>query len=285
MRITRCSSDAFSSVFARNSYLWLFILTLGILSPESQAREKDIIHPLCFEPFASLEKATQSSGKKTINLDDCLNKYIKYPFKEPAPWQALFEKNDQPKDNNEIDLPTLSSYKFIGQMENQQVLMSYSANYGGSGTFSHAFLVDGISLQKQVPNNNTLTQTLFVEGGDRCFGSIEQLSIVSPQMFKVRRKMTPRALVGYGMGADYAERVTKGLSDCALCCIGSYEEQVDLKGNKELVNVILLPREMRETDTEQERCLNRLTKADTHTDIISKENLKTLQQNYIDRCL
>ena len=281
MRITRCPS---SSLSMRNPLLWLFILFLGIL-PESQAKERDIIHPLCFEPFASLEKATQSSGQKTINLDSCLNKYIKYPFKEPAPWQAVFEKNDQPKDNSETGLPTYSSYKLIGQMENQQVLMSYSANYGGSGIFSHAFLVEGISLEKQVPNTNILTQTLFVEGGDRCFGSIEQLSIISPQKFEIRRKITPSALVGYGMNANYAQKVTKGLSDCALCCVGSFVEQVDTKGNRELVNVILLPREMRETDTEQERCLNRLTKADTHTDIFTKESLKTLQQDYIDQCL
>ncbi len=264
---------------------WLLITALGILSPEVQAKERDIIHPLCFEPFASLGKSAQSSNQKTINLDDCLNKYIKYPFKEPAPWQAVFKKNDQPKDNSETGLPTYAGYKLIGQMENQQVLMSYVASYGGSGTFSHAFLVDGISLQKQVPNNNKLTQTLFVEGGDRCFGSIEQLSIISPQKFEVRRKITASALIGYGMDASYAEKVTKGLSDCALCCIGSYVEQVDTKGNKELVSILLYPREKRETDTEQERCLNRLTKADTHTDIITKENLKTLQQDYIDQCL
>lgn len=276
MRTTRCSSYALST---------LLILFLVAPCLKSRASERDIIHPLCFEPFASLGKTSHSPGKKTIKLNDCLNKYIKYPFKKPAPWQAVFEKNDQPKDNSEADLPTYSSYQLIGEMENRQVLMSYSAAYGGSGTFSHAFLVDGISLQNQVPDKNTLTQTLYIEGGDRCFGSIEHLSIISPQRFEIRRKVTPSALIGFGMEADYAQRVTKGLPDCALCCIGSLVEQVDMKGNRELMNIILLPRELRETDTAQERCLNRLTKADTHTDIFTKENLKTLQQNYIDECL
>ncbi|WP_448218848.1 hypothetical protein [Endozoicomonas sp. 2B-B] len=275
MRTTRYSSYALST---------LFILFLATLCLKSQAGERDIIHPLCFEPFANLEAGSQSSGKKTIDLNDCMNKYLSYPFKQPTPWQAVFEKNDQPEYNSETGLPTYSSYTLIGQMENQQVLMSYSVSYGGSGTFSHAFLVEGISLQKQVPNNTTLTQTLLVEGGDRCFGSIEHLSIISPQKFEIRRKVTPSALVGYGMKADYAQRMTKGLPDCALCCIGSLVEQVDMKGNRELVNVILLPRELRETATKQERCLNRLTKADIHTDIFTKEDFVTLQQNYIKEC-
>jgi hypothetical protein len=185
-----------------------------------------------FQRLASSGSWRQRKAGKPDDESDCLNKYIKYPFKQPTDWQAVFESNNQPKSNNESGLPDFARYKLIGQMENQQVLMSYSANYGGSGTFSHAFLVQGISLEKQVPNKKTLTQTLAIEGGDRCFGSIEKLSIISPSHFEVRRKLTPAALVSFGKEAQYSLKINKGLSDCALCCIGSYVEKIDTTGEK-----------------------------------------------------
>lgn len=86
MRTTRCSS----------TFVTLFIL-LGSLCLKSQANEREIIHPLCFEPFTGLGKTSQSSGNKTINLNNCQNKYIKYPFKQPTAWQAVFEKMINPK--------------------------------------------------------------------------------------------------------------------------------------------------------------------------------------------
>lgn len=258
-------------------------LTLMLSALSSLALAGETIHPLCFEPFTDLKK---SGGKSpVVNLASCQQEYIKYPFDQVTPWQSLFNKRKPGESNKAIDLPERAEYQIIGQMQDQQTLVSYKVNYGGSGTFTHAFLVKGISLSPKKAHDKQLEKVLDIEGGDRCFGSIEQLSIISPDHFEIRRNITPSALISYGSDASASIKITKGLSDCALCCIGHFTERVNLKGEKELTGVTLLPRELRTTDTPQERCLNRLTKADTHTIQLSKEALKELQSNYVSQCI
>ena len=237
------------------------------------------VNPLCLDRLLSLDSKA-SPGK--IDLDDCQERFAKYTFAQPTPWQAIYKKNDQVKTLNFEEFPDHARYEIIGQMQNNQVLLSYAANYGGSGTFTHAYLVRGISLDNN--HESELTQMLAIEGGDRCFGSIEKLDIVAPDTFEIRRKMTTAALVGYGMPAVKAAKNVKGLPDCALCCIGSYTERVTTKGKSELTSVTLYPRQLRSSSSAKERCLNTLTRADTHTVVLSAEKLKELQNQFLEQC-
>ncbi|MRI31636.1 hypothetical protein EOPP23_01335 [Endozoicomonas sp. OPT23] len=245
----------------------------------SSAPLSSSINPLCLDRLLSLD-SKMSPGK--IDLDDCQERFAEYSFSQNTPWQATYEKNNQVKTKNFEELPDYAQYEIIGQMQNSQVLLSYSANYGGSGTFNHAYLVQGLSLDNN--HDSELTQTLAIEGGDRCFGSIEKLDIIAPGTFEIRRRTTASALIGYGLSAEKAAKVTKGLSDCALCCIGNYTERATLKGKRELTSVTLFPKQSRSSDSAKDRCLNQLTMADSHTVLMTKENLKELQEKFIREC-
>lgn len=270
-------------------FLPLFLLLSACLSQADSSSPKtprlpdntpsSAINPLCLDRLLSLNSKF-SPGK--IDLDDCQERFSEYVFTQPSPWQAVYKKNDQVKIKNFEELPDYSRYEIIGQMQNNQVLISYTANYSGSGTFNHAYLVQGISLDNN--HDSELTQTVAIEGGDRCFGSIEKLSIIAPNQFEVRRKMTVSALISYGLPAEKAAKITKGLPDCALCCIGSFTERVTVTGKRKLTSATLYPKQSRSSDSAKERCLNQLTEADRHTVLLNAEEMKNLQSKFIEEC-
>ena len=234
------------------------------------------VHPLCFEPFTDL---SGESSRKSIDLPACQKQYADQPYTQKTPWQGSFEAAEAVS----IETPDFAQYEIIGQLQDQQVLVNYKANYGGTGVFSYGFLIEGLSLDKS-PNQKNLTHSLTLGSGDRCSGGIEGMAVIAPDKVAVSQSITPAALIN--LGREKPEPgIEEGLADCAICCVGSYTRHVDLQGKSELVEVSLNTRTLATFDSPQVKCLNRLLGADNNTIQLFPKALEELQATYREQCV
>ena len=243
------------------------------------------IHPLCIEKMEPLHSSA-SENAASVDLESCTDKYQKYPFTKKGKWQAVWNRNEMKAQPVGESLPVYSSYNLIGELENSQVLLHQVVNYGGSGTFTNAMLIKGISLADSRPHSSSLEVTGSIPGGDRCMGGINELSITSPDTVLVSRKITTAELVRYGQNKANAHTVSAGLPDCAICCIGTAQESWSLSGKYELTGISLAPRERSNGESRKTKCLYDLLRGEDDVRLeLTKSELVALQQEYISQCL
>lgn len=274
MRITRFYSAAL-----------LFFLTPAALA--------DTLHPLCLDSFAELGK---NSIMTSLDLRACQKKYEHLHVEQKSPWLVSFNAASRVTDSEEDILPAFAAYNIIGQMENEQVLVNYAVNYGGSGTFTFGFLFKGLDLDnyprlddalagKKRSANLELVQRF--NGGDRCLGGITDMRIEAPDKISITRNMTPYELVVLGINKKKQEKSYGDLPDCALCCIGESTEIIDLNGQSELIEIRLNGSRMEQGKdrSKQQTCLSGLVSAEGKNLVLSRKELENLQANYVKKCM
>ncbi|MCL6268444.1 hypothetical protein M3P05_00575 [Sansalvadorimonas sp. 2012CJ34-2] len=243
------------------------------------------IHPLCIEEMIPLHSPA-SEKSASVDLKACSEKYKSYPFSKEGHWQAVWSKSQMKEEPEDESIPVYSSYSLIGGMENNQVLLQQVVNYGGSGTFTFAMLVEGISLSQNQQHAKTLKMRNSFPGGDRCLGGIHDLTITSPNSVTVSRNITTAELMRYGQSKKAAQSISAGLPDCAICCIGTAQENWTLDGKTKLVSVSLAPRERSNGESRKTKCLYDLLRGEDDVRLeLTKEDLASLQQEYINQCL
>ncbi len=251
-------------------YLLFFITSLsfltgcsaGVSSMPVQAGD-GLIHPLCVDELLSLEE-----GNSCINLKACQKRFSHIPFDTTSPWQASWKA-----DGSHPDYYGFRHYQVIGNMEKNQTLLLFSANYGGSGTFSSALLVEGFS-----PYSPTLILSQKFSGGDRCMGGLKQVRIESPETFSVVRNMSLYDLVEFVSGKQKT-----GLSYCARCCAGLITQRISLDGDPELESATIFPPQGSEQN-ESEKCFYNLLGTRHYSQTLAKEELTSLVDQFLSQC-
>ncbi|MGI9275101.1 MAG: hypothetical protein ACR2PT_09700 [Endozoicomonas sp.] len=234
------------------------------------------VHPLCFEPFTNL---SSENAQKSINLTACQKQHADQPFTQKTPWQGTFEAAETAS----IETPKLAQYDIIGQLQDQMVLVNYKAKYGGTGTFSYGFLLEGLSLDSR-PHSKQLSHRLSLGGGDRCFEGIEEMAVIAPDKVAITQAITPAPLVNLGRDKPKPE-LEEGLPGCAICCVGSYTRHVDLQGKSELAELTINTKTLATYDSPQTKCLNRLLGANNNTVKLDPKTLEALQTSYQEQCV
>ena len=211
---------------------------------------------------------------------------------------GLFQPTSTTTDTSEEEteiLPVFAAYSLIGQMENEQVLVNYAVNYGGSGTFTFGFLFKGLDLDsfpilddalagKKRSANLELVQSF--SGGDRCFGGITDMHIEAPDKISVTRNMTSYELVTLGVSRKQRAKSYGDLPDCAQCCVGKFTEIIDLNGQSELQEVRLTGSRLEQGNdrSKQQVCLAGLVGAGSKNLILNRKQLEDLQAEYTTKC-
>ena len=256
------------------------------------------LHPLCLDRFTESEEGTSTNTMTSLDLRACQKKYAHLNFDQKSPWLASFNAtstNTETSQEESEALPVFAAYNIIGQMENEQVLVNYAVNYGGSGTFSFGFLLKGLNLDtfpelddalagKKRSANLELIKSF--SGGDRCFGGITDMRIEAPDKVSVTRNMTPYELVTLGIPEKQQTKSYGDLPDCARCCIGEFTEIIDLKGESELLEVRLTGTRLEQGKdrSEQQACLAGLIGAGNKNLILNRKQLEEMQMSYMASC-
>ena len=276
----------------------LFFSTTLLLLLSSTAMA-GALNPLCLDRFAELEKGSSARTMTAQDLQACQKKYAHLTVDQKSPWQASFSAasttTDSSAEATEM-LPAFAAYNLIGQMENRQVLISYTVNYGGSGTFSFGFLFKGLELDSfpvlddalvGKKRSASLERVQSFTGGDRCFGGITDMRMEAPDKVIVTRNMTPYELVILRTPGKQREKNQGDLPDCAQCCIGTFTEIIDLNGQSELLEVQLAGSllEQFKDHSKQQACLTGLIDAGSKNLILNRKQLKDLQASYSAQCL
>ncbi len=244
------------------------------------------IHPLCMEKLAPFH-APATNKPSVVDIPSCSALYKDLPFSKNGSWQAVWNSqllNSLPEDEN---LPSYVAYNIVGGMNGDQILVQQVVNYGGSRTFSSVMLLKGLPL-KQHAKPKLIEQTLSIPGGDRCLGGIEDVAIYNPDTIIIHRRLTPAELMRYGQ-KDNRKNQSTGLPDCAICCLGTAQEQWNLameSKEPKLISVTIAPRERSNSDSQTTRCLYGLLGTADNTRInLTAEELTSLQQNYWKQCI
>ena len=251
------------------------------------------LHPLCLNAFT--DNAVDDNVITSLELRACQKQYSHLSFDQKGPWVASYTTTDEQSFQENPERPTYAAYSIIGQMKNEQVLVNYDVSYGGSGTFTFVFLLKGLDLDsfpeadealagKQRSANLELVQRF--NGGDRCFRGITDVRIEAPDLISLKRNMTSFGLVTLGLDKHQQQKSYGDLPDCAVCCVGSYTERIDLNGHTELqeltLNGSLLNNGKR--FSKQQTCLAELAEAGQHRLALSPNDLKALQARYAEHC-
>ncbi|AMO54730.1 hypothetical protein GZ77_23990 [Endozoicomonas montiporae] len=274
----------------------LFSTTLLFLLSNSALA--DALHPLCLDRFAELERGSGIRTMTSLDLRACQKKYAHLPVDQKSPWLASFNATSITTGTREEEtevLPAFAAYNLIGQMENEQVLVKYVVNYGGSGTFTFGFLFKGLDLDsfpvldealagKKRSANLELVQSF--SGGDRCSGGITDLHIVAPDKVSVTRYMTPYELVTLGVSEKQQAKSYGDLPDCAICCVGEFTKIINLNGHGKLMEVRLtgISLEQEKEHSKQQTCLADLVDARGKNLILNRKQLEDLQAAYTAEC-
>lgn len=276
----------------------LTLIIFSFLSPRFLTAGS--LHPLCLDPL--VEQSSSDSTLTSLDLRACQKRYSHLVFDQKNPWSASFSAADQVPDGfltkkaeEAEDLPSFAAYNVIGQLENQQILIHYVVDYGGSGTFTYGFLLKGMDLDDFTHLDETLATkkrstnlqlTKRFEGGDRCFGGITHMGIESPDKVSITRNITSYDLLGLGVPKDQQAKNHGDLPGCARCCVGQYTEIIQLDGASGLQDVRLSGArlERNNTQSEQLECLAGLVDAKSHNVILNRKELQDLQQNYAKQC-
>ena len=232
----------------------------------------------------------------SLDLRACQKKFKHFSVEQKSPWLASFSATSEVADSEEDILPAFAAYNIIGQMENEQVLVNYAVNYGGSGTFNFGFLLKGLDLDSYPKIDEALTgkrRSANIElmqrfnGGDRCFGGITDMYIEAPDKISITRNLTPYELVILGISKNKQEKSFGDLPDCALCCIGESTEIIDLNGQSELIEVRLYGSRLEQGKdrSRQQACLADLVNAEGKNLILNRKELENLQANYVKECM
>lgn len=254
----------------------------------------EMLHPLCLEPFVELQES--EATLTSLDLRACQKKHAHLSLQHKTPWQVSFSASEQDISLATDAMPAYARYEIIGQMEDKSVLVNYAINYGGSGTFSMGFLVKGLDTDHwpefdkalatdKRSSNLELVKT--IDGGDRCFGSIEQMVITSPATLQVTRRITPFQLVTLHAEKEPESLNTSDLPDCALCCVGQYTESISLGGQKEVVSIEINGEHLGKNNSQsrQQQCLYKLSGAGSHRQVLNTKQLEELQKNFFQICV
>ncbi|CAM3473047.1 hypothetical protein [Parendozoicomonas haliclonae] len=247
-------------------------------APETSGQVR--IHPLCIDELVPLSGSVDQSI--TVDLQQCASKYKAFSFTHPKPWQASWEKQ-QSDDSSPLyeELPAFAEYQVIGGLASGLTLLSYKVNYGGSGTFSYALVVEGFD-----GHSGKLTAYKTVIGGDRCDGGIKDAMITSPESFMLVKHATLAELVRRGE-AKADEGTENNLPDCSTCCAGTILESYQVDGAKQLKQALFYP----PADTLQaasqntnERCLYLRLGKGQYSQRLNPEQLHELQTLFHNLC-
>ena len=257
--------------------LWTLFLSGCSAPPDA---EQFIIHPLCINDLVQ-QQEEQNHIPQSLNLEKCQLKYQSISFDQGTPWSASWSQNQNINLPDQEPLPAFSSYKIIGDMESHQMLVHYTVNYGGSGTFSYALLLEGVpSPDNPYPSKLTLQRVLT--SGDRCFGGIDSLLISGPDTALVTTNITPAALIAYNQNKNR----DSNLPDCALCCMGTISEQYSLDGKVHLKQVTLFPPNINSFNSAEQQCLYQLIpELEKNRIELNHEELAALQSQYWQNCI
>ncbi len=242
------------------------------------------MHPLCISELVQMHSGSQPAS---INLSACQKKYNGLSFTAESPWEASWSADQNSEGHINEDLPVFSAYKIAGGLDDDQVLLTHIANYGGSGTFTNAVIVKGLTLNLSGKMPSTLEVVEVFAGGDRCFGGIDDLLIQTPNRFIITRRITPAELINFGQGEKTPSTT---LPDCALCCIGTISESYSLTGSSHLNRVTIFPQasfpRIPEGDSGAvSRCLYQLLPDINHRMELNKEELEALHMQFKRQCL
>ena len=235
------------------------------------------VHPLCI--YTLVEQREQKSDK-VIDLEACQKTFKHYPVTAEGHWKAEYQQLQATTAGN---LPVYVSYQAAGVMLDDQMLVNYTVNYGGSGTFTSALLIKGFPTSETAQKNRELKITRIFPGGDRCHGGIQKLFVSSPDTFLVTRGMTAAELIRYDH--DNSEAASK-LPDCAICCVGSITESTHLHGRTTFVNVRFASLQGL-SSTAGTACLNRFLSRTAGIEgdvLLNRQQVSELQGKFVKEC-
>ena len=242
------------------------------------AQGTEMLHPVCMERLLSEPEASaDSQAAVEHDLTECLNSSKSLPFEKLSEYYARF---NLPEDNKDKSLPVFVEYKIIGSLTNHQTLVQITSNYGGTMIFSGGLVITDNKSGKQ----RKVTVQQEISGGDRCFGGIEKLSITAPDTIEVSRRITTAELLQLNTQSDDP---VDGVAGCAICCIGTATEQIQL-GHPPRLRRIQLNRTLSPTQySKHQGCFNELTGSlsEQHPLVMNAEQLQLIQQHFTKDCL
>ena len=147
---------------------------------------------------------------------------------------------------------------------------------------SNVLLVRG--LQPEISPQTQIMRDQEITGGDRCFGGIHKVSILSPETIEIERNLTTDALLNLDKDT---EQLIDGVSACAICCIGVVREQHTLGKAPEIMNVELSHHFQPNDSSYRQGCFNKLTgKVSPENPLkINLPAVKDLQQRFQKDCI
>lgn len=240
-----------------------------------------MVHPICMDRLqSSLEEPANSNEPFTLDLEECQKKYQEIPYVRESDYSAFYVRPDSSGPEHSR-LPAAVSYKIIGQLKDHQSVVEIKSNYGDSVLQSNVVLISGL-----LPENNPdsrIIRNQEITGGDRCFGGIEKVSIVSPDTLEIERKITTEEFLN--LTHDTYQPV-KGVFACPTCCIGLVREQYTL-GKKSMILTVELNQQLHPNDRAvRQGCFNRLTGkvSEEHVLRINHLRLKDVQRRFLLEC-
>ena len=259
----------------------LLVTGLGLFMG-SQLLAADMVHPICMDRLqSSMVEPANSSEPLTLDLEACQKKNQPIPFTRNSDFSASFSRGNI--DNfDSTKLPSLVEYNIIGQLKDHQSVVSISSNYGGTMIQSNVLLVRG--LQPDISPQAQLMRNQEITGGDRCFGGIHKVSILSPETIEIERNLTTDGLLNLDKNK---EQFIDGVSACAICCVGVVREQHTLGKAPEIINVELSHQTQSNDTLYRQGCFNKLTgKFSPENPLkINLPAVKDIQQRFQKDCI
>lgn len=233
------------------------------------------IDALCFGALIGM------NGKENpkVDLSQCSKEIKQYKIEEPD--QDLIKEgftgiNYSSKDP---DSPWggYAYYKYLGKHDNDDIIY-FLQNTGGSGTFSH------IILLKREGDALKLVENLV--SGDRCNDGIAKAKFENNQIFYTIN-ITPFDYIPISKENIKIEPYDD-LANCAACCQGTADFVYDFK-NHNLVKIDLgeLSDETAQTQGQYQACFNGLIgeKIKNGQQQITEPELKLLVKDFKERCM
>lgn len=230
------------------------------------------VHPLCVEKVVGMLDFRFQAGEAEFAVAPC-NRGFRRQKVEARSSGWLFA--DDP--TTEAPWKGYFGYRVVGALNAKVSLVEVAWSGGGTGVFSALAFISGWPQGKS-SRGARLTTVGIVQGGDRCQGTLNDATILSPSKVRISWTITPGSFFSAGpsfairetaekryeivkldsAGRAHADRLGSGLPDYPPDCIGNTTIEFDLaNGTARLAEIVVDTSDL-PSGSEHQQCFSRL---------------------------